>query len=141
MSPPTPERRTRTRTRTDILKLLGMAASGVVFIVGTAFGAMTYLDNHNDDKYVKDMKYQMFASGVHHSFIDTQRKVVDMELRWLDKVPAQAMSQGDKRRYEYLQESQKQLDIDKKILIKDALKEKKIKEKLANSPIKSMFAF
>jgi hypothetical protein len=140
MAPPTePER--RGRSRTDILKLLGMAASGVVFVVGTAFGAMTYLDNHNEKKYVKDMKYQMFASGVHHSFIDTQRKVVDMELRWLDKVPAQAMTKGDKRRYEYLKDSQKQLDIDKKTLIKDALKNKKIKEELANSPIKNMFAF
>ena len=110
-----------------ILKLAGLIGSVIVFIVGTAFGAMTYLDKHNDERYAPTAEYvkvpefrahttssdfsrDLLAFNANQAFIDTQYMVNRRELRWMDQMPQDKMSKGDKRHYKYLQESQQELE-------------------------------
>jgi hypothetical protein len=117
-----PESKLRAR-----LKLIGMIGSAIVFIIGTTFGVLTYLDNHNDERYAvaaeyvpmpeyrahkstSDFSRDMLAFNAQQAFIDTQYMVNRRELRWMDQMPKKDMSKGDKRHYKYLQESQQDLE-------------------------------
>jgi hypothetical protein len=117
------------------LKLIGLIGSAIVAIVATSFGILTYLDNHNDKRYAPTAAYvkvpefralktssnfahDMLAFNANQAFIDTQYMVNRRELRWMDQMPQDKMSKGDKRHYKYLQESQQELEK-RKLLMRE----------------------
>jgi hypothetical protein len=126
---------------TGVLKMVGMLGAGIVFIVGTAFGAMTFLDNQHvqklefvnhkvesaaeftNFKIVNKKDLTALAFNANQAFIDTQYMVNQRELRWMDEMPVEKMSQGTKRHYKYLQESQTDLEKRKLELRKAEKKE------------------
>lgn len=126
----------------SILKLIGMVGGSIVFAIATTFGVLTYLDDHNDERYAPTAAYvkvpefrahktsstfaqEMLAFNANQAFIDTQYMVNRRELRWMDQMPQDKMSKGDKRHYKYLQESQQELEK-RKLLMREEENKMKI---------------
>jgi len=138
--------RGRRSNRTNTLKLIAQLGGGILSLIIAIFGGKVYLDGqhvstiaYKSDNIVREQKLEIVKSDANRkmtllafnasqAFIDTQYMVNRRELRWMDQMPQEKMSNGDKRHYRYLQEAQTDLEKRKLLMRTEELKIKPIKK-------------